>query len=322
MKIVILDGFAANPGDLEWNRLEEMGNLTVFDRTKKEEVVDRAKEAEIVFTNKTPLTDETLRRLPKLKFVGVLATGYNVVDIKTADELGIYVCNVPAYSTMSVAQNVFALLLDITNSVAHYTGEVRKGRWAESEDFCFTDTTLVELAGKQMGIVGYGAIGSRVAAIATAFGMRVAAFTSRPQSEIGPAEKMDLDTLFATSDVVSLHCPLTEKTLRLVDQRRLSLMKPSAILINTGRGPLVDENALAQALRSGKIAAAGVDVLCNEPPEGDNPLISAPNIRITPHISWATKEARGRLLEVSISNLVAFMAGKPVNVVNNPHVII
>lgn len=316
MKIVILDGFTANPGDLEWSRLEQIGDLTVYDRTLPEEVVNRCRGAEIVFTNKTVLGRADMEQLPELRFIGVLATGYNVVDLKAATEFGIAVCNVPAYSTMSVAQNVFALILDITNSVEHYSKEVKEGKWSECEDFCFTDTNLVELSGKQMGIVGYGAIGRQVASIASAFGMIVAAHSSRSAEELAPVRKMDLDTLFKTSDIVSLHCPLTEETRHLVNAARLSIMKPTAILINTGRGPLIDEKALATALREGKIAAAGVDVLAEEPPRADNPLLSAPNIRITPHISWATKEARTRLLDISVENLEAFLAGHPQNLVN------
>lgn len=316
MKIVILDGFAANPGDLDWNRLASLGELTVYERTSPNEIKERCMGAQAVFTNKTPLSADTIKDLPELKFIGVLATGYNVVDVKAARECGITVCNVPSYSTMSVAQNVFALILEFTNSVAHYTREVKKGRWSESSDFCFTDTNLIELSGKQIGIVGYGAIGKQVGLIAQAFGMNVAAFTSKNENEIAPAVKMDLESLFSTSDIVSLHCPLTDETFHLVDSAKLSLMKSSAFLVNTGRGPLVDEIDLAKALNDGKIAGAGIDVLSQEPPEKDNPLLSAPNIFITPHISWATKEARLRLLDISIQNLECFLAGKPQNVVS------
>ena len=316
MKIVILDGFTANPGDLEWKRLECLGDLKVYDRTSPDEVIDRCQGAEIVFTNKTTISAETLTALPDLRFIGVLATGYNVVDIDKARELDITVCNVPSYSTMSVAQNVFALILDITNSVAHYSSEIKVGKWSECEDFCYTDTPLIELAGKQIGIVGYGNIGSQVAKIALAFGMNVVAFTSKPQDKIGPVVKTDLDTLFSTSDIITLHCPLTDDTFHLVNEERLKEMKPSAILINTGRGPLVDETALASALKNGEIAAAGVDVLSQEPPRFDNPLLTAPNIRIMPHISWATKEARKRLIDISVENLESFLTGSPQNVVN------
>lgn len=317
MKIVILDGFTANPGDLEWHRLSDIGTLTVYERTLPENVVDRCEEAEIVLTNKTVISGDTLRKLPNLKYIGVLATGYNVVDIATAESLGIIVTNVPSYSTMSVAQNVFALILEITNSVGHYTEEVKKGRWSESKDFCFTDTFLSELSGKQMGIVGYGAIGSKVALIAAAFGMTVAAYTSKSEHQIAPVLKMELDDLFKTSDIISLHCPLTNKTRHLVNRERIAIMKKSAILINTGRGPLIDEKALAEALREKRIFAAGVDVLTQEPPEKDNPLIKAPHIFITPHISWATFEARKRLLAVAIENVECFVAGKPRNVVTD-----
>lgn len=316
MNIVILDGFAANPGDLEWESLEQLGSLAVYERTAENEVISRCKGAEIVFTNKTPLSEQTLRSLPGLKYIGVLATGYNVVDVQTADELGITVCNVPSYSTMSVAQNVFAHILDITNSVAHYTEEVKKGKWSNCKDFCFTDTVLTELSGKQLGIIGYGAIGEQVAKIGMAFGMNVVAYTSRSAESIAPVLKVNLDTLFKTSDVVSLHCPLTENTYHIVNREKLDMMKKSSILINTGRGPLVDEQALYEALRDGKIAAAGVDVLSVEPPTHENPLLKAPNIRITPHISWATVEARKRLLDISVENLRAFLAGEPINVVH------
>ena len=314
--IVILDGYAANPGDLSWKELESIGNLTIYDRTAPEDVVDRCRNANIVFTNKTVISGEAMASMPEVVFIGVLATGYNVVDIKTAQTLGITVCNVPAYSTMSVAQNVFALLLDVTNEVAHYSSDVRRGSWSSSPDFAYTDTTLIELAGKRMGIVGYGAIGSKVAEIAQAFGMEVCAYTSKEQEKLGQVVKTDLDTLFMTSDVVSLHCPLTDDTYHLVNETRLELMKPTAILINTGRGQLVDEQALADALNYGKIYAACVDVLSQEPPQISNPLPTARNCRITPHISWATKEARERLLAISVENLRAFMAGTPQNVVS------
>lgn len=316
MKIVILDGFTANPGDLEWRRLEQLGELTVYDRTAPSEIIDRCKDAEVIFTNKTPLTASTLEQLPHLKFIGVLATGFNIVDINTASRLNIIVSNVPSYSTMSVAQNVFALILDITNEVSHYTSEVKAGKWSECEDFCFTDTPLMELAGKRMGIIGFGNIGRQVARISMAFGMEVSVLTSKSQDEISPFIKTDLETLFKSCDIVSLHCPLTEDTFHLVNSERLSLMKKSAILINTGRGPLVDEEALARALNEGIIYAAGVDVLSQEPPQPDNPLLHARNIRITPHISWATREARKRLLDISVQNLECFLSGSPQNVVN------
>lgn len=316
MNIVILDGHTANPGDLSWEAFEQLGNLKVYPRTKPSEIIERSKDADCVFTNKTVLTGEILSSLPRLKFIGVLATGYNVVDVKTAAALGIVVSNVPSYSTMSVAQNVFALLLDITNEVAHYSSRVRGGDWVKSPDFSFTDTELIELSGKKMGIVGFGEIGSKVAAIAQAFGMEVHAFSSKSQAELGQVIKTGLDDLFKVCDVISLHCPLTENTFHLVDRRRISLMKKNAILINTGRGQLVDEEALAKALNENRIFAAGIDVLSQEPPAPDAPLLSARNCRITPHISWATRQARERLLAVSADNLRAFLDGKPINVVS------
>lgn len=316
MKIVILDGFTANPGDLEWKELEKLGDLTVYPRTTPSEVVERMKGAEIVFTNKTVINRETIEQMDNLKFIGVLATGYNVVDTEACRRHGVTVCNVPSYSTMSVAQNVFALLLDITNSVGHYTQYIKeKKTWSRCGDFAYTDTKLMELSGKRFGIVGYGAIGRQVGVIARAFGMEVCAFSSKSQEELGDVIKMSLDELFRECDVISLHCPLTPETRNLVDSKRLAMMKRCAIIINTGRGPLVDEKALADALNEGTIAAAGVDVLSQEPPSEDNPLLSAKNCHITPHISWATKEARVRLLDISIENLKCFLSGEPQNVI-------
>lgn len=316
MKITVLDGFALNPGDLDWDALAELGQLTVYDRTPEDDIVDRARDAEIVLTNKTPLSASTLRRLPNLKYVGVLATGYNVVDTECARRLGIDVTNIPAYSTMSVAQNVFSLLLAITNSPEHYSEEFHQGKWSSCPDFSYFNTPLTELAGKRFGIYGYGNIGKAVASIASAFGMEVLVCSRRPQEQLPGVVKVDVDDLFRLSDVVSLHCPLTPETCNLVDSRRLSLMKPSAVLINTGRGPLVDESALAEALKNGKIAGAGLDVLCSEPPAADNPLIDAPRCIVTPHISWATKEARERLMTIAVDNVSAYIAGSPTNVVN------
>ena len=310
MRIVVLDGYGMNPGDMSWKPLEELGEVTVYDRTPACEVMERAAGAEVLLTNKTVLTGEMLRSLPQLKYVGVLATGYNVVDVETAREFGIVVTNIPAYSTDSVAQMVFAHLLAAVVRVEHYTDENRAGRWCESADFCYWDTPLNELAGKTFGIVGLGHIGSRVALIARAFGMKVKAFTSkRPEDLPEGVAKADLDELFATSDVVSLHCPLTEGTRHLVNAERLARMKKTAILINTGRGPLIDENALAAALNSGEIYAAGLDVLSSEPPSPDNPLLTARNCFITPHLGWATKEARERLLQIAVDNLRGFLQG-------------
>lgn len=310
MKITILDGYGMNPGDMSWAPLEELGDLTVYDRTAPEQVLERAAGSEALLTNKTVLTAETLRALPQLRYVGVLATGYNVVDIDAARELGIVVTNIPAYSTDSVVQMVFAHLLAITNRVAHYTDENRRGRWSTNPDFCYWDTPLHELSGKTFGIVGLGNIGMAVSRVARAFGMKVKAYTSKRIEDLPDGvSKADLDELFETSDVVSLHCPLTESTRHLVNADRLAQMKPSAILINTGRGPLVDEKALAEALDSERIYAAGLDVLSSEPPAADNPLLTARNCFITPHLGWATKEARERLLSIAADNLRGFITG-------------
>lgn len=316
MKIVILDGFTANPGDLSWKGLEELGTLTVYDRTRPEETVARAAEADIVLTNKVIINREVMAQLPQLKYIGVLATGYNVVDIEAAHERGIIVTNVPAYSTESVAQMVFAHLLTVTNRTEHYALQNRQGRWSKNPDFCYWDFSHMELAGKTFGIVGLGNIGRRVAEIALAFGMQVKALTSKSADTL-PAgiEKADLEVLLATSDVISLHCPLTDTTRHLINRDTLSKMRPSAILINTGRGPLVDDQAVASALAKGKLAAFCADVLTEEPPKADNPLLNQPNALITPHIAWATEEARSRLLQVAISNVQAFLNAQPKNVV-------
>ena len=316
MKIVILDGFTANPGDLSWKGLEELGTLTVYDRTKPEETIARAAEADIVLTNKVIINREVMAQLPQLKYIGVLATGYNVVDIEAAHERGIIVTNVPAYSTESVAQMVFAHLLTVTNRTEHYAIQNRQGRWSKNPDFCYWDFPHLELAGKTFGIVGLGNIGRRVAEIALAFGMQVKALTSKSANAL-PAgiEKADLEELLASSDIISLHCPLTDSTRHLINRETLSLMRPSAILINTGRGPLVDDQAVAYALAEGQLAAFCADVLTEEPPKANNPLLSQPNAFITPHIAWATEEARSRLLQVAISNVQAFLNAKPQNVV-------
>lgn len=310
MKITILDGYGMNPGDMSWAPLEELGDLTVYDRIAPEQVLERAAGSEALLTNKTVLTAETLRALPQLRYVGVLATGYNVVDIDAARELGIVVTNIPAYSTDSVVQMVFAHLLAITNRVEHYTDENRRGRWSTNPDFCYWDSPLHELSGKTFGIVGLGNIGMAVSRVARAFGMNVKAYTSKRIEELPDGvSKADLDELFETSDVLSLHCPLTDSTRYLVNAERLAMMKPSAILINTGRGPLVDEKALAEALDSERIYAAGLDVLSSEPPAADNPLLTARNCFITPHLGWATKEARERLLSIAADNLRGFISG-------------
>ena len=317
MNIVILDGYTANPGDLSWGSLKEMGEVTVYERTRREEIAGRAADADIVLTNKVVMDREMMALLPRLKYIGVLATGYNVVDIEAARERDIIVTNVPAYSTESVAQTVFAHLLTVTNRTEHYAQQNRLGRWAENRDFCYWDTELTELAGKTMGIVGLGHIGRRVAEIALAFGMQVKAMTSKKAEEL-PAgiQKADLQSLLASADVVSLHCPLTEGTKHLIHRETLRLMKPSAILINTGRGPLVDDEALAEALNEGRLRAYCADVVTEEPPKTDHPLLHAPNAFITPHIAWATVEARKRLLQTAIGNVEAFVNGHPVNVVS------
>ena len=316
MKIVILDGFTANPGDLSWKGLEELGTLAVYDRTRPEETVARAADAEIILTNKVIISRKVMAQLPQLKYIGVLATGYNVVDIEAAHEHDIIVTNVPAYSTESVAQMVFAHLLTVTNRTEHYALQNRQGRWTKNPDFCYWDFSHMELAGKTFGIVGLGNIGRRVAEIALAFGMQVKALTSKSANAL-PAgiEKADLEELLASSDIISLHCPLTDSTRHLINRETLSLMRPSAILINTGRGPLVDDQAVAYALAEGQLAAFCADVLTEEPPKADNPLLSQPNAFITPHIAWATEEARSRLLQVAISNVRAFLNAKPQNVV-------
>ena len=316
MKIVILDGYTANPGDMSWKELEELGTLAVYDRTRPEETVARAADAEIILTNKVIISREVMAQLPLLKYIGVLATGYNVVDIEAAHERGIIVTNVPAYSTESVAQMVFAHLLTVTNRTEHYAIQNRKGRWTSNSDFCYWDFPHMELAGKTFGIVGLGNIGRRVAEIALAFGMQVKALTSKSANTLPTGiKKADLEELLATSDVISLHCPLTDTTRHLINRETLQRMKSSAILINTGRGPLVDDQAIASALAEGQLAAFCADVLTEEPPKADNPLLSQPNAFITPHIAWATQEARTRLLQVAISNVEAFLNAKPQNVV-------
>ena len=316
MKIVILDGYSADPGDLSWEELEQMGELTVYDRTSPSETVQRAANADVVLTNKVVLDREKIAQLPRLKYIGVLATGYNVVDIEAAHERGIVVTNVPAYSTESVAQMVFAHLLTVTNRTEHYAIQNRSGRWAASPDFCYWDFPLMELAGKTIGIVGLGNIGRRVAEIALAFGMKVKAVTSKSQEQL-PAgiEKADLQTLLSSADVLSLHCPLTTNTRHLINADTLRLMKPTAILINTGRGPLIDDQAVANALQEGLLGAFCADVLTTEPPSSNNPLLSQPNAFITPHIAWASTEARTRLLQIAIANVRAFASGKPQNTV-------
>lgn len=314
MNIVVLDGYAANPGDLSWDELKSLGDCTIYERTAPEEVLERAAGAEILLTNKVALDAQTLDALPELKYIGVMATGYNIVDVDAARERGIIVTNIPAYSTDSVAQMVFAHILNITQQVQHYTGEIRNGRWSSNPDFCFWDTPLIELRDKKIGIVGLGHTGFNTARIAIGFGMEVHAYTSKSPFQLPPeVKKMELDELFSTCDIVSLHCPLTDSTRELVNAARLKLMKPTAILINTGRGPLINEQDLADALNNGTIFAAGLDVLSQEPPRADNPLLTARNCYITPHIAWATTAARERLMQILLNNVKAYLDGKPVN---------
>ena len=314
MKIVVLDGYGLNPGDLSWKGMEALGELTVYDRTSPSELMERSEGAEALITNKTLITAENMEALPELKYIGVLATGYNVVDIEAAKARGIVVTNIPAYSTSSVAQMVFAHILNITQRVGHYAEENSKGRWTNNADFCYWNTDLVELDGKKMGIVGFGNIGQATARIAQAFGMEVLLYTSKEQSALPQGmRKVALDELFAESDVISLHCPLTPDTKEMVNAERLKLMKPGAILVNTGRGPLVNEQDLADALNEGRIAAAGLDVLSVEPANADNPLLGAKNCFITPHIAWATKEARTRLMQIAVQNLKSYQEGYIIN---------
>ncbi len=314
MKIVALDGYAANPGDLSWDELKALGECVIYDRTAPEEVLERAADAEVVLTNKVVITAEMMAALPQLKYIGVMATGYNIVDIDAARERGIIVTNIPSYSTASVAQMVFAHILNIAQQVQHHSEAVHQGRWTSSKDFCFWDTPLIELRGKKIGIVGLGNTGYTTARIAIGFGMEVYAYTSKSSFQLPPEiKKMELDQLFSECDIISLHCLLTDKTRELVNAARLKLMKPTAILINTGRGQLVNEQDLADALNNGQIYAAGLDVLSQEPPKADNPLLTARNCYITPHIAWASAAARERLMGILLDNLKGYMEGKVIN---------
>ncbi|ETZ24177.1 D-2-hydroxyacid dehydrogenase [Pedobacter sp. V48] len=318
MKIVILDGYTLNPGDLSWGGLKQFGEVTLYDRTPADKVVERSKGADVIFTNKTPVNAVALNSLPDLKYIGVLATGYNIVDTAVAREKGITVSNVPGYGTPSVVQLTFGLLLELCLHVQRHSDAVVSGRWASAPDFCFWDYPLVELTGKTMGIIGFGHIGRQVADVATAFGMKVVG-TSRnrtDQSHRSNFKWVEIPELLEQSDVVSIHCPLTPETKGLINKENLQRMKSSAFLLNTSRGPVIIEEDLAEALNNSKIAGAGLDVLSVEPPTKDNPLIGAKNCIITPHIAWATKEARARLMEITIGNLSAYKNGNPVNVVN------
>jgi glycerate dehydrogenase len=317
MKIVLLDAHTANPGDLSWQPLEAIAACEVHARTPLDQTVARCAGAKIVITNKAPLTREIIAALPDLKYIGVTATGFNIVDVVAAKEHGIVVTNVPGYSTPAVAQHVIALMLEMTNHVGHASKSVEAGGWVKCPDFAYWDHPIIELSGRTLGIIGYGEIGSAVARIAVAFGMKVLA-SKRTWKEAPPAgvEAAEIDDIFRLSDVISLHCPLTDATKHLVGERSLNLMKREAMIINTGRGPLVDEPALAKALNEGRIAGAGLDVLSVEPAKAENPLLTAKNCLITPHVAWASRESRARLIDITAANLQAFLAGKPVNVVN------
>lgn len=316
MKIVILDAYAANPGDLSWDEFAALGDLTVYDRTAQEDAAARIGDAEVVFINKVRLTDEIFAACPNLKLVSILATGYNIVDLAAAKRRGITVCNVPGYSTRAVVQMTFALLLEICQQVGLHSGAVHTGRWQTCPDFCFWDRPLIELDGKTMGIVGYGAIGSAVGTVAQALGMKLLVTARHEKPVPEGARFVSLPELLAQSDVVSLHCPQTTENARMIDAGALAQMKDGAILLNTARGGLLDEQAVADALRSGKLLAAGMDVVSAEPIRADNPLLTAPNCFLTPHIAWAPLETRRRLQAISAENLRAFLAGKPQNVVN------
>jgi len=311
-KIVVLDGYALNPGDLDWTPLQAYGELTVYDRTEPKDVVKRIGDAEIIFTNKTILTRETIIQAPKLKYIGVLATGYNVLDMGAAREKGIVVTNIPAYSTDAVAQFTFALLLEITNRVQrHSDAVIRDNRWTTAKDFCFWDYPLIELANKKMGIIGYGAIGKAVGKVAKALNMEVLAYS--PSLDPKHPDRASMETIYAESDIISLHLPLTEQSRGMINRETIAGMKDGVIILNTGRGPLVNEQDLADALNSGKVYAAAVDVVSVEPIKADNPLLKAKNIIITPHIAWAPLQTRERLLGMAIRNVEHFLAGKPIN---------
>ena len=315
MRIVVLDGRVLNPGDLSWAELQALGPCEIYDRTPPQEVLDRARDAEIILVNKVEIRRETMAGLPRLKYVGVLATGYDCVDIEAARQRGIVVANVPTYGTASVAQMVFAHLLNLTQHVGEHARSVAAGDWARSIDWCYWEHPLVELAGRTLGIVGFGRIGQTTARLGLAFGMKVLTFDLAPPAMEG-VTAVDLATLFSRSDAISLHCPLTPQTRQLVNAQRLAMMKRSAVLINTSRGALVDEQALADSLNAEQIAGAGLDVLAFEPPPADHPLLTAKHCYITPHIAWATQSARQRLLDIVVANIRAFLAGESRNVVS------
>ncbi|WP_308242764.1 D-2-hydroxyacid dehydrogenase [uncultured Prevotella sp.] len=317
MKIVVMDGNGVNPGDISWEKIEQFGQLTVYPRTTPEEVLDHVGDAEIVLTNKTVFDAEIISHLTNTKYIGVLATGYNVVDLKAAREHGIVVTNIPAYSTDSVAQMTFAHILNVTNRVDHYARASREGEWSRCPDFCYWDQPLMELSGKTIGIVGLGHIGMKVARIAHDFGMDVFALTSKDATSLPEGiQKTTLEGILGASDIISLHCPLTNSTREIINAESLAKMRKGTILVNTGRGPLVNEADVAAALHTGQLAAYCADVMCSEPPSFDNPLFQEPNAFITPHVAWATVEARLRLMDIAEGNIKAFLSGNPVNVVN------
>lgn len=321
MKIVVLDGYAANPGDLSWEELKQLGDLTIYDRTPQELVVERSLEAEAVLVNKVSLTRELIMQLPKLKYIGELATGYNNIDLVAARERGVIVTNIPAYSTVSVAQHVIALLLNVTNHVDEFARKNRNGRWSASPDFCYWDEPLCELSGKTMGIVGLGHIGQSVARLALCLGMKVIAVSSKPADKLPEGiDKVTMEQLLSLSDVISLHCPLVKDgpkaTYHLINAETLRMMKSEAILINTGRGPLVDEPDVAEALHNNQLAAYCADVTAEEPPHISNPLLREPHAYLTPHVAWATVEARQRLMDICVANVKALIEGNPINVVS------
>lgn len=317
MKIVILDGYTENPGDLSWEGFQKLGELTVYDRTPEELIVSRIGDADAVYTNKTPITRDTLDRCKNIKYIGLLATGYNVVDVAAAKEKGIPVTNTPAYGTAAVGQFAMAMLLEICQHVAHHSDAVHAGRWTQNPDWCFWDYPLIELAEKTMGVIGFGRIGQATGKIAKAMDMNVVAYDAY-ENDAGRAiaTYVDLDTLLRTSDVIALHCPLFPETEGIINKRNIEKMKDGVIILNNSRGPLIVEADLAEALNSGKVYGAGLDVVSVEPIHADNPLLSAKNCIITPHISWASKESRQRLMDIAVNNLAAFIAGAPVNVVN------
>lgn len=318
MKIVILDAYTTNPGDLSWEIFNEFGEVTAYDYTPEDLIIERCRDAEIVIDNKVVFTKETLDKLPKLRYIGMLSTGFNVIDTAAAKENGVTVCNVPTYSTSAVAQLTFALILEIYNQVGIHNEAVHSGEWSNCRDFCFQKTPLIELANKTIGLIGYGKIGSEVAKIADAFSMNILCYvpSKKPQPNFRSFRFVSIEELASNSDIVSLHCPLTPETTGIINEDFISMMKKNAIIINTSRGPAIDEKALADALDSGRIAGAGVDVLSTEPPKADNPLLSCKNCFITPHIAWAGYETRKRLVGVVYDNLKAYLSGKPVNIVN------